>query len=74
MSGSEEAQVGVCTRGSWTLPRGSVHHGSDLPLPHGFALGVGLHPRVNATPFLSQKHAIASLSLSGTRVMFARHK
>lgn len=58
-SGSEEAQVGVCACGSWTLHRGSVHHSSDLSLPHGFALGVGLHPRVNATLHINTPHSFS---------------
>lgn len=49
LSGSEEAENGVCARGSWTVHRRGVHHRSDLSLPNGFALGVGPHPRVNAT-------------------------
>lgn len=47
LSGSEEAEIGVCARGGWTVHRRGVHHCSDLSLPDGFALGVGLHPGVN---------------------------
>lgn len=67
--GSEEAQVGVCTCGSWTLPHGSVHHSSDLSLPHGSALGVGLHPRVNATLLISPPLSI-SLPKTCVRLSF----
>lgn len=49
LSGSEETEVCVCTRGSWAMRDRGLHHSSGLSLPHGPALGVGLHPRVNAT-------------------------
>lgn len=49
-SGSEEAKIRVYTCGSWTLHHRGLYHGSDLSLPNGLALGVGIHPRVNTTP------------------------
>lgn len=36
--------------GSGAVHHRGLHNSSGLPLPHGFALGVGLHPRVNISP------------------------
>lgn len=48
-SGSEETKRCVHTCGSWALHPRDLHHSSDLSLPHGLALGMGLHPWVNTT-------------------------
>lgn len=50
MPGSEEAKVCVFACGSGAVHHRGLHNSSGLPLPHGFALGVGLHPRVNISP------------------------
>ena len=50
LTGSEETESGVFTSGSWALHYRGLHHSAGLPFPHGPALGLGLHPRVNTTP------------------------
>ena len=45
-TGAAEAEVGVFAAGLWAVYPGGVHRGGGLPLPHGAALGVGLHPWV----------------------------
>lgn len=49
LSGPEEAEVGVFAGVHGTLYNRGLHHRFGLPLPHGPALGVGLHPWVNTT-------------------------
>ena len=45
-TGAEEAEVSVFAAGLWAVYPGGVHRGAGLPLPHGAALGVGLHSGV----------------------------
>lgn len=49
LSGSEETEIGMFACGLWALHSRGLHHSRDLSLPHGLALGVGLHPWVNTT-------------------------
>ena len=69
--GSEEAEYGVCARGNGTLHHRGLHRRHRLPLPHGLALDLGIHPRVNSLSlsrfislFLSRSLFAVSLSSS----------
>lgn len=46
-SGAEETKRRVCTCGNRSLLNRGQHHRSGVSLPHGLALGMGLHPWVN---------------------------
>ncbi len=73
LSGSEETKRRVHTCGNRALHHRDLHHSSDLSLPHGLALGVGLHPWVYTTlPNLSaqqmQRQRVQSVSRGKSRL------
>lgn len=67
LSGSEETERRVYTRGMWALHHRGLHRSSGVSLPHGLALGVGLHPWVNTTlhslPLYPHLHFLIDIKL-----------